>query len=182
MEEHYRIDLSQYDVEISHSKHPKSGEDIYTMIFNNLTQLGENRDLQRVILAFIHLDKKQFEQFKDAADSQIQRKWQEEEEKRFKDVMAPVDQLLKQAEGTDEKVEKIAEPEVPKIEQSAPLTDLPEPMKLPPIPDSPAFEEPKTLTSYAMDSQINSPVETTTEPAVEMDSNPNQFQTIPATV
>lgn len=134
MEDHYRIDLQKYDVEVSHSKHPKSGEDIYTMIFNNLSRINENNQSERVILAYIHLTKDQFEGFKEAADEQIHRRFREAEEKRFKEAMGPIDDLLDEiASGKEEKPQEKLEEQ--KEESSLEAAPLPEPMELPPVPE-----------------------------------------------
>lgn len=95
MRDHYRVDLKSYDVEVSHSKHPKTGEDIFTMIFNNISNLAQNTS-GRVILAYIKLTSNQFNKFRDVAENQQERQRRIEEDKRFKAVMAPVDEVLDQ--------------------------------------------------------------------------------------
>jgi hypothetical protein len=154
MEDHYRIGLEGYDVELSHSKHPKSGEDIYTMIFNNLAQLGGSQ-AQRVILAYIHLTKAQFEKFKSASDTQMHRKWREAEDKRFKEAMSPIDEVLEKISSSNGPSQETLSPqeETSQTEPASPREEtitnassvqelnmpLPEPMKLPPVPsDTPS--------------------------------------------
>lgn len=93
LQDHYRIDLEQYQVEISHSKYPDSGKNSYVILFNNLQKV-KDECLEKVILAYMHLDDRQFNNFKDAAISQMTRKRKIEEEKRLDQVMQPIDQIL----------------------------------------------------------------------------------------
>lgn len=100
MEDHYRINLTDYEVEVSHSKHPDSGEDLFVMIFNNLKNIHSSQ-ADRAILAYIHLTPDQFHQFKASASNQLARKKKQEEERRFDEVMAGVDQVLEEVKGGD---------------------------------------------------------------------------------
>lgn len=95
LQNHYRLDLADYEVEVSHNKQVDSGKDFYIILFNNLRQVS-GQFAQKVILAYIHLSHDQFREFKATADDQLERKRREAEEKRFKEVMAPIDQTLEQ--------------------------------------------------------------------------------------
>jgi hypothetical protein len=96
LQDHYTVGLSNYHIEISHSKQPNNGKDSYVCIFNNLKQISEGSG-EKVILAYIYLDSSQFSRFKMTADRQIEEKRRAEEEKRFNEVLAPVDELLDRA-------------------------------------------------------------------------------------
>lgn len=98
LEDHYRIDLNDYQVEVSHSKQPNSGKDSYVILFTNIKNL-QQENCEKVILAYMHLNEDQFRSFKAAADDQIERKRKEAEEKRLKEALAPIDILLSQVAG-----------------------------------------------------------------------------------
>lgn len=95
MQDHYRISLRDYEVEVSHSKTPDSGKDSYIILFNNIKQVSDNTS-QKVILAYIPLSTDLFMKFKDSARSQLERKRREAEEKRFNAAMQPIDSLLEE--------------------------------------------------------------------------------------
>lgn len=95
LQNHYRLDLKSYEVEVSHSKQADSGKDFYIILFNNLAQIS-NQCTEKIILAYIHLSYEQFRNFKTAADEQLERKRKEAEEKRFNEAMAPIDRTLEQ--------------------------------------------------------------------------------------
>ncbi len=97
IQDHYRMDLDNYQIEISHSKLPASGSDSYVMLFTNLKNVGEGT-AEKAILAYTQLSNTQFNKFKTAAESQIEEKRRLEEEKRFNDALAPIDSLLNQAD------------------------------------------------------------------------------------
>lgn len=96
LQSHYIIGLTEYQIEISHSKQPNSGKDSYVMIFNNLKKIAEGSG-EKVILAYIYLNDAQFAKFKIVADRQIEEKRRAEEAIRFKEAMAPIDNVLNQA-------------------------------------------------------------------------------------
>ncbi len=98
LHDHYSVSLSEYQIELSHSKQPNSGKDSFVMIFNNLKQLSEGSG-EKVILAYVYLADSQFTKFKMVADRQIQERVKAEEEKKFKEALEPIDQLLNQAQG-----------------------------------------------------------------------------------
>lgn len=104
LQDHYRLDLKDYEVEISHNKQPDSGKDFYVMLFNNLKHVS-NGCAEKVILAYVHISGDQFAKFKTIANDQIERRRKEAEEKRFKEVMAPIDQALEQFNKTDSEPE-----------------------------------------------------------------------------
>lgn len=93
LQNHYLLTLESYQVEVSHSKQPDSGQDFYVLLFNNLKQIKEGCN-EKVILAYMPLSSDQFQKFKIVADEQIEKKKREAEEKRFKEAMAPIDQAL----------------------------------------------------------------------------------------
>lgn len=93
LQDHYRLDLKDYEVEISHNKQANTGKDSYIILFNNLKSVNE-KCTEKVILAYLYLTGDQFAKFKTIADDQIERKRKEAEEKRFKEAMAPIDQVL----------------------------------------------------------------------------------------
>lgn len=95
LQDHYRLDLQDYEVEVSHNKQPDSGKDFYVMLFNNLKHVN-NGCTEKVILAYVHISEDQFAKFKTVANDQIERKRKEAEEKRFKEAMTPIDQALEQ--------------------------------------------------------------------------------------
>lgn len=96
IQDHYRLDLNDYQIEISHSKLPNSGADSYVMLFTNLKSVKDG-NAEKAILAYTQLSNNQFEKFKTAADTQIEDNRRLEEEKRFKDALAPIDSLLNEA-------------------------------------------------------------------------------------
>lgn len=95
LQNHYRLDLKDYEVEVSHNKQPESGKDFYIILFNNLKHIN-GQCSEKIILAYIHLSDEQFRSFKAAADNQLERKRKAAEEKRFREAMAPIDQVIGQ--------------------------------------------------------------------------------------
>lgn len=93
IQDHYRLDLNDYQIEISHSKLPNSGADSYVMLFTNLKNVVEG-NANKTILAYTQLSDTQFHKFKTAADAQLEERRQKEEEKRFNDALSPIDSLL----------------------------------------------------------------------------------------
>lgn len=93
LQDHFRLELREYRVEVSHSKHPNSGKDSYIILFTNIRNLTDG-NLEKIILAYMHLDNSQFSRFKKASLGQMERKRKAEEEKRLKTALAPVDQIL----------------------------------------------------------------------------------------
>lgn len=95
LQDHYRLDLKDYEIEVSHNKQPDTGQDLYIILFNNLKYIDQNYN-QKVILAYIHLTEDQFRNFKSVSDEQLERKRREAEEKRFRETMQPIDLALEQ--------------------------------------------------------------------------------------
>lgn len=95
LQDHYRLDLKDYEIEVSHNKQPDTGQDLYIILFNNLKYIDQNYN-QKVILAYIHLTQDQFRNFKSVSDEQLKRKRAEAEEKRFRETMKPIDFALEQ--------------------------------------------------------------------------------------
>lgn len=96
LQDHYSIHLKDYQIEISHSKHPGTNNNSYVMIFNNFKKLAEGSG-EKVILGYIYLPDPLFSKFKIAANAQIEAKRRAEEEKRFDNAVAPIDALLSTA-------------------------------------------------------------------------------------
>lgn len=95
LQTHYSIALRDYQIEISHSKQSNSGKDSFVMIFNNLKNVSEGSS-EKVILAYVYLEEEQFSKFRIAADRQIAERKKAEEERKFKEVLEPIDELLNQ--------------------------------------------------------------------------------------
>ena len=100
LQDHYTISLTDYQIEISHSKQPGSddntpagGKNSYVMIFNNLKNLAQGNG-EKVILGYVYLADAQYSKFKIVADRQIEERRRAEEEKRFKEALTPIDNLL----------------------------------------------------------------------------------------
>lgn len=102
LQDHYRLNLQDYEIEVSHTKQPDSGKDFYIILFNNLKYVsqqlgpGQTRPAGKIILAYMHLSPDQFKSFKSASHQQADRIKKAEEEKRLTAAMAPIDQLLEQ--------------------------------------------------------------------------------------
>lgn len=93
LQDHYRLDLKDYEIEVSHNKQPDSGQDSYVILFNNLKYVNE-KCTEKIILAYMHLTEDQFKNFKSTTDEYLDRKRREAEEKRLREAMAPIDQIL----------------------------------------------------------------------------------------
>ena len=94
MQNHYRVDLGDYDVEVSHSIQPETDKDFYTIIFNSLRMIQENKT-DKVVLAYIHLTDDQYKRFKISADEALERQRRMDDAKRFVEVMEPLDNVFK---------------------------------------------------------------------------------------
>lgn len=107
-QDHYRIDLKDYRIEISHSKLPNSGEDVYIMVFTNLQKIRDEKATgedctNKIILAYTKLTPQQFHQFKTSAQKQIEMIKKREEEKKFDEALNPLDKLLDNPEFEEKK-------------------------------------------------------------------------------
>lgn len=119
IQDHYKMDLESYEIEVSHSKQPDTGKDFYILLFNNIRKIQNNEEScsEKVILAYIHLTVEQFNSFKSAADEWLERRRIEEEAKRFKEAMDPIDKVLGDLETTSVKeAEELKEPDEPRPE------------------------------------------------------------------
>lgn len=94
LENHYRINLHDYSVEVSHSK-IDNGKDSYVIIFSNLHHI-KNGASDEAVLAYMHLDDEQYKRFKQIADEQIWRDNREINETRLVEALKPVDELLEE--------------------------------------------------------------------------------------
>lgn len=99
IQDHYRITLEDYHIEISHSKLPNTGSDSYVMLFTNLKNVASG-NADKTILAYTPLSDTQFQTFKEAAQTQIEERRRKEEEKRFNEALSPIDNLLNQVKHT----------------------------------------------------------------------------------
>lgn len=107
LQNHYRLDLRDYQIEVSHSKDPNSGKDSYVMVFTNLATLSQNPETnQKVILAYLHLNQDLFGRFKNCAEEQLEKVRRLEEEKRFNQVMEPINRVLENIEEKPEPKEQ----------------------------------------------------------------------------
>lgn len=95
LQDHYSLDLKEYRVEVSHSKHPNSGNDSYVILFTNIKKLAEG-STEKIILAYMHIDENQFHSLKKSFNNQIERIRKAEETKRLQEAMIPIDQLLEE--------------------------------------------------------------------------------------
>ncbi len=101
LQNHYTINLKEYQIEISHSTHQDTGKHSYVMIFNNLGNLSQAGG-GKAILAYIYLTDSQFSKFKIVADRDIEERRRVEEEKRFNEAIKPIEDILGEAsEGKD---------------------------------------------------------------------------------
>lgn len=93
IQNHYRVDLGDYDVEVSHSIQPETDKDFHTMIFNSIKKVTAGSS-SKIILAYIHLTEDQFKLFKVSADEALERQQRRDDKERFIEVMQPVDDLF----------------------------------------------------------------------------------------
>lgn len=150
IQDHYRVALEDYHIEISHSKLPNSGSDSYVMLFTNLKNVAAG-SADKTILAYTQLSDSQFQTFKEAAEAQIEERRRKEEEKRFNDALSPIDNLLNQAKSTstEPEMEKpAAEDKLPSystIASSSPATNFFTPENK---TDSESTENPPSTNPY----------------------------------
>lgn len=112
LQNHYRLDLKDYAVEVSHTKQPDSGKDFYILLFNNLKYISE-KCTEKIILAYIHITEDQFKSFKTAVEEQLERRRKEAEEKRFKEAMAPIDSALAELAAENPEPAEDEKPNIP---------------------------------------------------------------------
>lgn len=150
IQDHYRMDLGDYQIEISHSKLPNSGTDSYVMLFTNLKNVSAGT-AEKAILAYTQLSNNQFNKFKTAAESQIEERRRLEEEKRFNDALAPIDSLLNDANNNQPMTKSVGtttiteekEPEIVKEESTLEINEENN-SPLPSYTSIASSEEPKT--------------------------------------
>lgn len=138
LQDHYQISLDDYVVELSHNRNAEADKNTYVMLFNNIHRINMGT-ATKVILAYIPLTEQQFQEFKYTADDQIARKKKEYEDKRFKDAMAPLDELLEKLSSSDAKLEDIKEerhPEAKPTETRDLMTEF-DPLDASTLPDRP---------------------------------------------
>ncbi len=113
LQNHYRIDLSDYNIEISHSKDSNTDKDSYIMIFTNVNKIDISNLNQKVILAYLHLTQNQYQRFKEEADKQLEKIRKVEEEKRFNEAIDPVNKILEHLQNENKEEGKSEEkPEI----------------------------------------------------------------------
>lgn len=93
-QDHYRLDMGEFHAEVSHSKHPQSGSDIFSLIFTSVDKMRQGQTNQ-AILSYLPLTAEQFSKFKSTAEAYFAEQKRLAEEKRFKSAMQPIDSLLK---------------------------------------------------------------------------------------
>lgn len=121
MQAHYRLELGEYDVEISHSIQTETNKDFYTMLFNSIKRV-QNGSSDKVVLAYIHLSDDQYAQFKAAADENLERQRRKADAGRFASVMAPIDAMLNNlVQEVDPNAVPINEPSLPDELDQSPL-------------------------------------------------------------
>lgn len=94
LQDHYQLELQDYQIEVSHSKQADSGKDFYTILFNNLKNVREGCH-EKIILAYLNLTSDQFQKFRAIADLQIEKRKKEAEEKRFNEAIAPIEKVFR---------------------------------------------------------------------------------------
>jgi len=112
LQDHYRVNISNYQIEVSHSKQPLTGRDMYVLLFINSPSVEDFYNAKGII-AYLILSDTQFKRFKDVAEEQIETRRKVEEEKRFAKAIKPIDELLDKIakeEVQTEKPEKVSAP------------------------------------------------------------------------
>lgn len=95
LQDHFYLILTEYEIEVSHNKHPTSGKDSYIMLFTNIKNVADG-SCEKNILAYMHLNSAQFAEFKEVCNQQIERIRKAEEERRLKEALDPLDKALEQ--------------------------------------------------------------------------------------
>lgn len=139
LQDHYQLELNDYQVEISHSKHPDTGKDFYNILFNNLKQIKEGCS-EKTILAYMHLTQDQFQRFADAGSEQLSRRKKEEEEKRFQENIKPIDDILESLSSEEKKAIETQENPVLPIDEEL-KEETPAPAESTPNPFADVFEK-----------------------------------------
>lgn len=100
LQDHYRIELKDYMVEISHAKDANSGKDSFVLLFTNIKNIQEGCT-EKLILGYLNLNSGQFNRLKDAVMIQDLRIKRLAEEKLFKENLEPIDQILQEIKQQD---------------------------------------------------------------------------------
>jgi hypothetical protein len=110
LQNHYRLDLDEFQIEISHSSHLDTGANSYVIIFNNLKNIADG-NTEKAILAYIHLNEEQYRRFHQIAEDQIEKLRKIEDEKKFIEAVKPLDNILANLEQSNKDIfsEKLAE-------------------------------------------------------------------------
>lgn len=103
LQDHYRIELKDYMVEISHAKDANSGKDSFVLLFTNIKNIQEGCT-EKLILGYLNLNSGQFNRLKDAVMIQDLRIKRLAEEKLFKENLEPIDQILQEIKQQDIKI------------------------------------------------------------------------------
>lgn len=122
LQDHFRIELQDYAVEISHSKHPSSGKDSYVMLFT-YSKRESDVNHEKVILAYMRLTDAQFESFKKVALDKIEERRKAEEERRLKEALDPVDQVLEQISQPVSKSESLTDTSIVSSDLDSPFLE-----------------------------------------------------------
>lgn len=103
LKDHFRINLEEYEIEISHNRSLETKISTFVMLFSNTSLLKVGK-ADKVILAYLHLNEDQFNLFREAAFDQIERGQKHIAEEKFREVMAPIDQIFEKllSEGFEE--------------------------------------------------------------------------------
>lgn len=93
LQDHYRIELKEYMVEVSHSKDANTGRDSFVLLFTNLKNIRDGCS-EKLILGYVHLTPQLFNQFKTAGVTQEARIKRQEEERLFNQNLQPINEAL----------------------------------------------------------------------------------------
>lgn len=95
LQDHYRIELKEYMVEVSHSKDATSGRDSFVLLFTNVKNIRDGCN-EKLILGYLHLNSDQFNQVKLSSNAQSLRIKRQAEERLFNQNLQPIDEALSQ--------------------------------------------------------------------------------------
>ncbi len=173
LQSHYRIDLDDFQIEISHSTHLETGTHSYVIIFNNLKKIADG-NTGKAILAYIHLNETQYLRFHKAAELQIEKLQKIEDEKRFLQAVRPFDDKIAQLEGSSNDIfrEKLHSVQS-QIESQPAAQSIPEPQTQSETPPPMPQWEPKPQENTT--SQDVAPKQD--QPAVEQKIEEEEKQT-----
>ncbi len=166
LQNHYRLDLDDFQIEISHSTHLESGTNSFVIIFNNLKNIADG-NTEKAILAYIHLTEEQYRRFHSTAEQQIEKLKKIEDEKRFIEAVRPLDNRLAELEQSAKDIfsEKLADVTNHHTQQKSEYT---------PETDSTAVEE-ETPGTDPWSEQSNQSEETQTEESHPLGTHPAQL-------